>query len=173
MWITALIFAILVILDQLSKHFTMQMGSETVTIIPNVLEVHKSYNPGAAFGLGGEYTWIWAIVSAIATLVLFVVCYKNDWKHGKFGAIGVTMATAGAFGNFIDRLLTTTGLREGVVDMISWKWFDAFLGLFGGSSNVFNVADAFLIVGLIMLAIDYLFFYERRVRKYGFKDRRK
>lgn len=172
MWITALVFIVLVTLDQLSKYLVIG-HSGTMTVIPNVLEIKYVTNSGAAFGLGSEYTWILALVSAIAVVILFIVAYKNDWKHGWFGALGVTMANAGAFGNLIDRFLTTIGVREGVIDMISWKWFDAFLGLFGGGSNVFNVADVFLIVGLIMLAIDYLFFYERRVRKYGFKDTRK
>lgn len=175
MAITALIFAILVVLDQLSKYFMAQDMTKTATLIPNVLYVEGSYNKGAAFGLGsnGELIWLWVIISFVASILLFFVAYKNDWRHGKFGAIGVTMALAGAVGNLIDRFFAMIGIREGVVDMISFKWFDAFLGLFGGGRNIFNVADVLLVVGLIMLAIDYLFFYERRVRKYGLQDRRK
>lgn len=172
MWITALIFVILVLFDQLTKHFASLQTSEVV-VIPNVLSSKYSLNSGAAFGMGSNMTWLWVVVSLVATILLAYVAYKNDWKHGKFGAIGVTMAFAGAFGNLIDRFLTLINVRGGVIDMISFKWFDWFLGLFGGSSNVFNVADVLLIIGLIFFAIDAIFLYERRVRKYGIKNRRK
>ena len=174
MLITAFIFLVLVLFDQLTKYFaTLQTGD--VTIIPNVLTSVKptTGNPGIAFGIGDGLTWLWVIVSFVACIILGFVAYKNDWKHGKLGAIGVTMAFAGAFGNLIDRFLTLIGVYNGVIDMISFKWFDAFLGLFGANNNIFNVADAILIVGLIFFAIDYIFLYERRVRKYGVKNRRK
>lgn len=174
MWITAIIFLALVLFDQLTKYFaTLQTGD--VVIIPNVLTSVKvtTGNPGIAFGIGDGLTWLWVIVSIVACVLLGYIAYKNDWKHGVLGALGVTMAFAGAFGNLIDRFLTLIGQYNGVIDMISFKWFDWFIGLFGAGNNLFNVADAILILGLIFFAIDYLFLYERRVRKYGVKNRRK
>ena len=171
MWITAIVFVILVTLDQVSKYLFI-LHPRLRTIIPGVVDMRLSYNTGAAFGMGENMTWLWVIISILAVVVLAIIAYKNDWRHGTFGAIGVTMALAGAFGNLIDRFLTMIKLRDGVVDMICFKWFDWFLGLFGGSPNIFNGADVLLVIGIIMLAIDYIFLYERRVRKYGLKDRK-
>lgn len=172
MWITALVFVVLLFADQITKFFAVEMGEKTITW-GSFLKIHLEYNKGAAFGLGSGFIWVLVVISAVATIVLGYVAIKNDWKHGKFGAIGVSMAFAGALGNLIDRFLTLIGLREGVVDMITlgpWNWI---CSLFGAGENTFNLADVFLVIGLIILVIDMLFFYDKRARKYGYHSKRK
>ena len=172
MWITAILLAVLLLADQVSKYFAVEMGSNTIEW-GNFLQIHLKYNKGAAFSLFDNFPWGLVIISAVASIILGYVAMKNDWKHGKFGAIGVTMAFAGAVGNLIDRLLMVIGLREGVVDMITfgpWQWF---VNLFGAGENTFNIADVLLIFGLIILVIDLLFLYDKRARKYGYHSKRK
>ena len=98
MWITAILLAVLLITDQVSKYFAVEMGSNTIEW-GNFLQIHLKYNKGAAFSLFDNFPWGLVIISAVASIILGYIAMKNDWKHGKFGAIGVTMAFAGAVGN--------------------------------------------------------------------------
>jgi signal peptidase II len=93
--------------------------------------------------------------------------YKNNWKTQKTLSLGVTLAFAGCVGNLIDRLISIIPPlaegREGVVDMISLEPLNALSRLISGSDfPVFNLADSFLVVGVILIAIDMLFFEEKR-----------
>jgi len=174
MWITAILFLILVIGDQVSKYFAMMIDENNPIVWGNVVTFTIKYNKGAAFGLGDNATWVLVVISGVATILLGYLAMRNDWKHGKFNAIGTTMAFAGCVGNLIDRVLTLIGLRVGVVDMISFAPWNWFIGLFrSGETNTFNVADVLLVFGLIMLIIDYLFLYDKRARKYGYYSKRK
>ena len=86
---------------------------------------------------------------------------KNDWKNKKIKSIGLTLAFAGCFGNLIDRFICITPLkeyREGVVDMISFGPLNSISQLISKTDfPIFNLADAFLVVGLILYAIYLLF----------------
>ena len=78
------------------------------------------------------------------------------------------MLLAGTYGNMIDRFLTVFGLRKGVVDMIILNPLDSLWGvIFKSGFPIFNVADVFLVIGVVLLAIDILFLEEKRNKKYG------
>ena len=78
------------------------------------------------------------------------------------------MLLAGTFGNMIDRFLTVFGMRKGVVDMIILNPLDELWSfIFNSSFPIFNVADVFLVVGVVLLAFDILFLEEKRNKKYG------
>ena len=53
--------------------------------------------------------------------------------------------------------------------MITWTWWDWLCERFGGSANVFNLADFFLIFGVILFIVDYIFFRDRKLKKYEIK----
>lgn len=170
MIITLIVFFILFFLDQLTKYLSVETLTDTPKVlINNFLSVRLEYNPGAAWSMGSDSTWVLVLISTIASIFLFWVCSKNDWKRAKFQAISITMAAAGCVANLFDRIITMIPScnRDGVVDMIVFKPFDWICELFNLGTTVFNVADAFLVVGLILYAIDYLFFAERRKDKYG------
>lgn len=176
MWITALVLFFVIMLDQVSKYLVEMSGPDGHIIfkLEKFLTIEVSHNTGAAFGMGSGYTWIFVIISFVATIFLGYLATRIDWKHGKFSAIMLTLAFGGCIGNLIDRTIVCIwpNIREGVVDMISFYPFDWFMHLFGVGGSIFNLADAFLIVGLIGFCIDYLFFYEKRARKYGYKNYR-
>lgn len=176
MWITAILMLLLLLLDQGTKHLTIFLANRNMLPfeLGSFLKIHLAYNDGAAFGLGSEFGWLLVLISFIATIMLGYLCMRNDWAHGKFGALGTTMAFAGCVGNLIDRVLMVANQRAGVVDMITFGPWDWFLRLFAkDSTNTFNVADLLLVFGLIMLIIDYLFLYDKRARKYGYYSKRK
>lgn len=176
MWITAFLFFVVIFVDQLTKYLIETAGPDGTVIfsIDKFLTIEVAHNTGAAFGMGAGYTWIFLVISLIATIFLGYLAFKIDWKHGKFSGFMLCLAFGGCVGNLIDRTIVTflPTLRAGVVDMISFYPFDWFMGLFGVSGSIFNLADAFLIIGLIGYAIDIIFFYDKRARKYGYKNHR-
>ena len=176
MAITIIIFFILYMADQVSKYFTEILLIENQTAIPlfgnlDIVKVTKIYNTGAAWGMLEDNTIILVVISALATILLAFMASKNDWKANKFGSFTLTMALAGCVGNFYDRLVSIipnlSQYRKGVVDMIQFQPFDYLCELMHLKTTTFNVADMFLVVGLILFAIDLIFFDERKKVKYA------
>ena len=167
MLITCLIFFILVFADQLLKWITQKEAFHNFVAIKignyDFLTFDYKLNTGMAWSMLSDATWLLVIISLIASIVLGYLCMKNDWKKKKIRSISLTLAFAGCFGNLIDRFICITPLKEyrgGVVDMISFGPLNSISQLISHSDfPIFNLADAFLVVGLILYAI-YLLFFE-------------
>lgn len=128
---------------------------EPVTVMNSVLEFTLVLNPGAVFGIGAGQRWFFVIFTLIACVVAITLFLKwtraSDWMaHAGFGLI-----IAGGLGNLYDRLVFAC-VRDFIHPLpgvrlpfgITWP---------GGNAEVWpyvsNVADAFLIVGIVMLMI--------------------
>lgn len=168
MWITLLVLGGLLILDQVTKYLSelfLTRGTQT-TLIPHVLDVTLTYNTGAAWSFLSDHTWILAVISFIASAVLVYFITKNNWKKKKCYSIAITLMLAGTFGNFIDRFFSCIGLRKGVVDMIIFTPLDMLWNWITKSGfPIFNVADMCLVIGIVFLAVDILFFQEKRAKQ--------
>ena len=168
MWITLLLLGGLLILDQLTNYlaeiFIIPPG-KTVTLIPHILDTTLTYNKGAAWSFMSDSTWLLAILSFVASGVLVYFITKNNWKKKKCYSTAITLMLAGTFGNFIDRFFACIGQREGVVDMIIFKPLDSLWHWITKQSfPIFNVADVCLVIGIVLLAIDIIFFQEKRAK---------
>lgn len=128
---------------------------DPVVAMPSVLEFTLVLNPGAVFGIGAGQRWFFIVFTLIACVVALALFIKwtraTDWvAHAGFGLI-----IAGGLGNLYDRLLFAC-VRDFIHPLpgvklpfgISWP---------GGNGEVWpyvsNVADAFLIIGIVMLMI--------------------
>ena len=172
MVVTVILFFCLVMADQVLKFVVERIAlNDTLVLIPNFLELRLTYNPGMAWGALGNNTLLLTIISAVATIILCYFATKNDWKRNKVGAIALTMALAGCVGNLFDRMITVFGWRDGVVDMIILKPFDWLCELLHLGTTIFNLADVFLVLGIIIFAIDLCFFADRKKKKYDNKNR--
>ena len=170
MALTLILLAIFLFADIFSKYFAeiKLVEHQIVTAIPNVLNVTLEYNTGAAWSMFNDSTLFLAILSLIASIAIIFFIVKNDWKIKKIYSLSTCLLLAGTFGNMIDRFLTVFEIREGVVDMIILTPLDYVWELiFKSGFPVFNLADVFLVIGVILLAIDILFLEERRNKKYG------
>ena len=173
--------AVLVVLDQIIKVLVktnMDLG-ETIDVISDWFKLHFVLNKGMAFGMA--FGGIWGkVLLSVFRIVLFVVLFrwigalarKQDTPTGVL--VGLTLITAGAFGNIIDCFfygmiwpeVTMAGapfpLMFGqVVDMFYFPLFKydfwGFSGTFFGA--VFNFADACVTCGAIyLLLFQYKFF---------------
>lgn len=154
---------LLVIVDQITKWWVFNalggvIGS-SVTVIPNFLEFRLVINSGMSYGFlsGGGIAWriILAIVSWVASIAIAIFWIRNLKKNDVWMNLISALVFAGALGNGIDRLFyweSTTGF-SGVIDFIVVYFF--------GPNNdppfgVFNVADACLSVGIVVLLVVYI-----------------
>lgn len=159
MIISLIVVFILFMLDQGSKYLAELYAPTQAeqVVIPNFLSIKKIYNTGAGWGMFSNATWMLVVISAIATVVIAYFLMQNDWKKHKFRSIIVCLLFAGCVGNLYDRLVSilpfTKAARPGVVDMISWKWFDWLTNAVGAGTTIFNVADFMLVTGLVLLII--------------------
>lgn len=184
MAITCLLLFLLYMADQVTKYLVQKniacpdcsiiekyaSGTpRSVEAIPNFLTITHEHNKGMAWSMFDDSTWILVVISAIASIFLIYFCIKNNWKNEKMKSIGVTMALAGCLGNLFDRAITISPLwqgRDGVVDMISFEPLNAISRLLSGNDfPTFNLADLFLVVGLILFAVDLIFFAEKREKR--------
>lgn len=139
---------ILVIIDQITKYLTVQnieLG-QVIEFIPNIVSLTYIRNTGAAFSILEGQMWFFYIVTIIVIGVLIYYMYTEAKKDRMLGIL-LSFILAGAIGNFIDRLML-----QYVVDMIKLEFIDF---------AIFNVADSYLTVGVILLFI-YTFYQERK-----------
>lgn len=101
------------------------------------------FNRGAAFGLhlGDNSRWIFLGLSLVAVVVLFAM-YRATPASDRVRLVAISLVTAGAIGNLIDRVRSS----QGVIDFLDF-------GLRNVRWPVFNVADIGVTVGAVLLAL--------------------
>ena len=138
--------AAILVLDQATKIMVLGIPPETlpVTLLP-VLDITLVWNRGISYGLlqqEGLGRWLLLVFTVGATLALLVWLWRATRPAVRL-ALGAIVG--GAVGNLIDR-----AAYGAVVDFVHLHWG-------GWSWYVFNVADAAIVVGVIVLLIDGLF----------------
>ena len=124
--------------------------SEVITIIKNFCYIGGAINNKAAFSLGPSRVilLIISIVMSVGFIAFYIIQYK---KINTVYKLALALMIAGAVGNLIDRAFywpSTTGF-DGVVDWIIFVFW-------GWEFAMFNIADACLVVGIIIILIEML-----------------
>jgi signal peptidase II len=141
LWISLPVIAI----DQLTKYLVktnLTLGDS----IPESGYFHITYvqNTGAAFSIFREHTYLLSMFSIIGViLLLFIVFYLStrvDFLRSLPARISLGLIMGGTVGNLIDRLCNGY-----VVDFVDVDFFATF-----------NVADAGITVGAVLLALTYI-----------------
>ena len=141
--IIAGIIAALIILDQFVKAYVVQniaLG-EVKSWIPNLVSLTYLQNRGAAFSILQDQQLLFAVITLV--VVVGAIWYLHKHMEDSFWMVlGLTLIIAGGLGNFIDRV--SQGF---VVDMFHLDFINF---------AIFNVADSYLTVGVIILLIAML-----------------
>ena len=124
--------------------------SEVITIIKNFCYIGGAINNKAAFSLGPSRVvlLIISIVMSAGFIAFYIYQYK---KINIVYKLALALMIAGAVGNLIDRAFywpSTTGF-DGVVDWIIFVFW-------GWEFAMFNIADACLVIGIIVILIEML-----------------
>lgn len=144
-----ILIGLLVLLDQWTKHLAVShlMNKSDFVLIPNVLQLHYLENTGAAFSmLEGKQTFF-AVATPILLILLLILLFRMP-RQKKYLYLDyiIVLVVAGAIGNHIDRVLNNY-----VVDFIYFSLINF---------PVFNIADCYVTVSMILLLILILFYYK-------------
>jgi signal peptidase II len=126
--------------DRLTKvvaERTLQDGP--VELIPGILDLRYTTNPGGAFGLFGGIPWLFATISA-AVIVTIVIASRR--LPATSSAVGLGLVLGGAVGNMIDRAIRGPAFSGEVVDFIDLQVWP-----------IFNLADTAIVFGAATLLI--------------------
>ena len=146
--IYAAIFILLLISDRITKRLAVQyLMKGDIVIIPDILSLHYLENRGAAWGILQNALWLFVIITVIVVAVMVYIYGKIPFekKYRYFRFILILMS-AGAVGNFIDRIV-----RHYVVDFIYFECINF---------PVFNVADCFVCIAAVLLLHSMIFYYK-------------
>ncbi|MFJ4252241.1 signal peptidase II [Microbacterium sp. NPDC090003] len=146
--IVAILAALVLAADQFVKYLTTENlpYQEPVPVLGEFLQLYYVRNPGAAFSLGSDVTWIFTIALAV---VAGVIVWKAFGLRSRLWAVVLGALLGGVLGNLGDRLFRDPGFPVGhVVDMISMPWM---------MPAIFNIADIFIVCGMISVALLVVF----------------
>ncbi|MFJ7638674.1 signal peptidase II [Peribacillus sp. NPDC097264] len=148
-----LIALLVIAFDQLTKWMIvkkMEYG-ESIEIIENLLYITSHRNRGAAWGILQGQMWFFYIIT-IAVIIGVVYYIQKMAKNSRLLGVSLGLMLGGAIGNFIDRVA-----RQEVVDFVHTY-------IFSYSFPVFNIADAALSIGVVLLVI-HMFLEEKNAKE--------
>lgn len=136
----------LILLDQGTKLWALSSLKpiHNMTVMEGFLDLEFVENTGVAMGMLDGQRWLILITTIIIAIGLIWFYMTMPKKKEYFPLrVSLVLVLAGAIGNIIDRLF-----RGYVVDFFKFtfvKWY------------VFNVADIYVVVGVILLALMLIF----------------
>ena len=147
MWY-ALLLAACIAGDQLLKYWVvrhLEIG-QSAAFLPGLVQLTRLHNTGAAWGSFSGSTALLTAVTAVLLVAVAWLVLKKDIRH-PLGLCAAMLVLGGGIGNMIDRIC-----RGYVVDMFDLEFM---------SYPIFNLADCFVVVGVILGAVYYLWFYDK------------
>lgn len=137
-WLTLVV----ILLDMVSKYIVSRLliVNESVMIIKNFFNITYVRNTGAAFSIFSGNTFFVMVISFMIIIGIILYISKNK-PSNKIEKISYSLILGGAIGNFIDRIIYGY-----VRDFIE-------IDIFGWDYPIFNLADVFVVVGVILLVI--------------------
>jgi signal peptidase II len=164
--IFTLVTAVCFFLDWMTKHIAMStlQGRPPIRIIGHYLQCMLVYNKAALFGLDPRHilpffplNMFFFIFSCIA-ITAIVIYYKSLREGDSLMLWGLLIIVPGALGNLFDRVIHSSlgvvdFIRIGISDTVYWP--------------IFNFADAYVTIGVTLVALNFLQEEQRRKVKSG------
>lgn len=131
--------ALIVLLDQFTKELAERyLLDGPIQVWGEILQWRLAYNDAAAFSLGFGQTWILALISTIAILLML---WFGPRSANLTWLLISALVLGGATGNWIDRVFREPGFLNGhVVDFIQIPL----------NFPIFNLADMSLVTGVVL-----------------------
>jgi signal peptidase II len=140
-WSTLWLSALVVLADQVTKHWAVNhlVDGKTIDLVWT-LRFKLGFNSGMAFSQAEGLGPVIGVIALVAIVVLAYVARQADTRSGSYAAAAIL---GGAAGNVVDRLFRGDGWLHGsVVDFIDLQWWP-----------VFNIADMAITIGGAILVI--------------------
>lgn len=124
-------------LDQLTKFLIY--GTAAKSVIGNILWFQSTLNTGVAFSMFEGKSWLFILISSLASIVLIYLIFSKKFLNKKSYKICIGLILGGTIGNLIDRIFF-----NGVRDFIYLKFINF---------AIFNVADAVIVVSVMLFCV--------------------
>ena len=140
----------MIVIDQYTKFMvTLHIPlSYSINVVEGFFNLTHVRNSGVAFGIFAEQNselkpYLLIFVSIIAIIAILVIFHQTE-REKRLVQGGLVLVFSGAIGNLIDRVL-----HKEVID---------FIDIFFNNRHwpAFNVADACITIGVMLLAADLL-----------------
>lgn len=143
-----IVLVLVLALDRISKRLTLEFLSGQDIVVAPFFHLRYVQNTGAAFGImqGGNLV---LILLSLLIIGYLIKCWKEFCAYGPLVKWGLVLILGGALGNLYDRI--ALGFVVDFLDFRVWP--------------VFNLADSFITVGGVMLALALLFHKEATPRE--------
>jgi signal peptidase II len=117
--------------------------SPPVSYLDGLVRLMYTENPGSFLGLGAQLPetvrTVLGVLTGAAVIVGLLLLFKYSTRMHRIKLLGFTLLLGGACGNLVDRVT-----NEGrVIDFM-------VLGVGGIHTGVFNIADVFILAGVII-----------------------
>lgn len=147
--IIAAVTAVVLLLDQVSKHLArtyLEPGNESIRVVGDLLRLTFTRNEGAAFGmLPGNVVLFIPVHILVVVVIAGYVWHRRPERPWLVVSLG--LVAGGALGNLIDRVV--------------FGWVTDFIQV-PFDFPIFNIADSAVVVGVGMLVWWLLFGPESR-----------
>ena len=139
-----LITIIAILLDQAIKIvIKSKLFNCSTVLIPHILNLTYIQNTGAAFGIGSNSTSMFIAVNVVIIGLITYFIFSKGEELSKLILIALHLVLAGGISNLVDRIV-----RGFVIDYIDISPLIKY--------PVFNLADIFVVVGCIIIAISLI-----------------
>ena len=132
------------VVDQASKYLVTQhmYEGQSIPVLGDFFRLTFIYNTGAAFGfnLGNPFIHL---VASLAALGLLLWMFRTASSQARLLRFSLCLILGGALGNIVDRVYLLKVIDFFDVGFDTWRW------------PVFNMADSFVSVGIVLLALAY------------------
>ncbi len=109
-------------------------------LVGSLLQLHLTHNPGAAFSIATNATWVLTIVASVVIVVTIFIARR---LRSKPWACALGLLIGGALGNLTDRFVRDPGGGKGhVVDFLELPHWP-----------IFNVADICVVSAACLIAL--------------------
>ncbi len=145
-----ILMLLLVFIDQFSKYYfsTNLVNGKEIVIWEDVLKLVSAHNTGAVWSILSDSTTFLTYLTIIEIILVFVLYFFIPFGNKRLKPLRyiTVFVLAGAFGNLIDRIRL-----KYVYDFIYFELIDF---------PVFNIADCYITVSMILLLVLVIFYYK-------------
>lgn len=143
-WLFAVIGATAYALDIGTKQWALSaLEDRDIKVVGDLLVLHLTFNPGAAFSTGTEFTAVLTCLAIVAVCTVVVLSFR---LASPLWAVGLGLLLGGVGGNLTDRLIRDPGIMRGHV--IDWLMLPNW--------PVFNIADMCIMTAAGVIIIQSL-----------------
>jgi len=151
LFLDVILFAVLVYIDQITKNMAVAnlKDKPAYILLDGIFELHYLENRGAAFGMLQNQKLLFVVIAVVMLIVIAYMLIKLPReKHFVPLEVLLVLVASGAVGNLIDRVNLNY-----VVDFFYFKLINF---------PIFNVADVYVSVSCVLLAVLLVFFYKEK-----------